>query len=262
MTVAFKQTANRWSTGEALHSLPTWSDHSSCEWHLRRRRNPTGRDSICSQPGLLGRPATAFSKKSNSKRILRNKCDALLRVFSRATSTKQKVAGSGRALNNDLKEIYEQHRQGLYSLAASLTGCTQHAEDAIHTAFEKLCRRNSRSTDDLTTYVFAAVRNSAIDLRRRQRRHARFASSLFSSPVTPVAESKADELVLTSERDQILRQAIDELESDDREIVVMKAFGQLTFEAIADVTNRPVGTVATRYRRALEKLHQRLRDKL
>lgn len=165
-------------------------------------------------------------------------------------------------MNNDLKEIYEQHRQGLYSLAASLTGCTQQAEDAVHTAFEKLCRCNSQSTNDLMTYVFATVRHSAIDLRRRQRRHSRFASSLFNSHSIPAAKPEADESVLTSERNQILRQAIDELESDDREIVVMKAFGQLTFEAIAGVTDRPVGTVATRYRRALEKLHQRLKDKL
>jgi len=169
---------------------------------------------------------------------------------------------SGRVLNDDLREIYEQHRQGLYSLAASLTGCGQQAEDAVHTAFEKLCRRTSHNTRDLTTYVFATVRNSAIDLRRGQRRHSRFAVSLFNSHPTPSATSETDDLLLNSERDQILRQAIDELECDDREIVVMKAFGGLTFEAIADVTNRPVGTVATRYRRALEKLHQRLRDKL
>jgi RNA polymerase sigma factor (sigma-70 family) len=128
-------------------------------------------------------------------------------------------------LKKDLSKIYQQHRGGLFSLAASLTGCAQQAEDAVHTAFEKLCRQTHLKTENLTIYVFAAVRNSAIDLQRHQRRQSRFATSLFNSHVTPTTPSDADESVLTAERNQILRTAIEGLESDDREIVVRKYLG-------------------------------------
>jgi RNA polymerase sigma-70 factor (ECF subfamily) len=48
--------------------------------------------------------------------------------------------------------------------------------------------------------------------------------------------------------------ALDRLGADDREIVELKIYGGLAFREIADVTGLPQGTVATRYRRALESL--------
>ncbi len=44
------------------------------------------------------------------------------------------------------------------------------------------------------------------------------------------------------------------LSEDDRELVELKVFVGLTFREIADVLGLPQGTVATRYRRALELL--------
>ncbi len=68
--------------------------------------------------------------------------------------------------------------------------------------------------------------------------------------------------LLTRERDQILRLAIDQLHEDDREVIVMKVFGDLTFDEIGGVLKQPAKTVATRYRRALVKLEERLRGQL
>jgi len=37
----------------------------------------------------------------------------------------------GRDLKDDLEQFYQQHRQGLFSMAVSMTGCIQQAEDAF-----------------------------------------------------------------------------------------------------------------------------------
>jgi DNA-directed RNA polymerase specialized sigma24 family protein len=44
------------------------------------------------------------------------------------------------------------------------------------------------------------------------------------------------------------------LDSSLREIVELKVFGALTFREISEVTGLPQGTVATRYRSALETM--------
>lgn len=164
-------------------------------------------------------------------------------------------------MKDNLEQVYRQHRRGLYALAVSITGCSQKAEDAVHAAFERLCRRKPVGTDQLTTYVYTCVRNSAIDLIRKDQRHDRLAVDLFDGSASS-AENSTDQLVLTAERDHILRQTIGELCPDDREIVLMKAFSQLTFDEISTITDRPAATVATRYRRALETLQHRLKAKL
>jgi RNA polymerase sigma-70 factor (ECF subfamily) len=77
----------------------------------------------------------------------------------------------------------------------------------------------------------------------------------------PDSESPADD-VLTAERDQILRTAVNELDESDREVVVLKIFAGLTFDAVAEILDQPAKTVATRYRRSLMKLEERLRGQL
>ncbi|MEZ6128711.1 MAG: sigma-70 family RNA polymerase sigma factor [Planctomycetaceae bacterium] len=118
-------------------------------------------------------------------------------------------------------------------------------------------------TSDLTNYVFASVRNAALDVQRQKQRIVKSQESIFSDFVA--SDSAADQppdTVLTAERDQILRDAVNELESDVREVVVLKIFAGLTFDAIGDVMELPSKTVATRYRRAILKLEERLRGQI
>jgi RNA polymerase sigma-70 factor (ECF subfamily) len=53
---------------------------------------------------------------------------------------------------------------------------------------------------------------------------------------------------------EVAAAALRQLDEDVREIVELKIWGGLTFREIADVTQLPQGTAATKYRRALESL--------
>lgn len=162
-----------------------------------------------------------------------------------------------------LEQVYRAHRHGLYSLALSVIGCEQSAEDAIHEAFVAMYRRSPIECDPVA-YVFASVRNASIDISRRSQRAHRANETLFNGYVPPkaVPGTNGQERLLDQERDQILRRAIDGLPSHERELIVMKTFAQLTFDQIAEVLKEPMKTVATRYRRALKKLESELRGKL
>lgn len=165
-------------------------------------------------------------------------------------------------MREQLEETYRSHRQGLFSLALSVTRCAQLAEDAVHVAFERLCRRPAPPEGDFVSYVFAAVRNASRDAVRHRRVRAELTESLFNGYQSPEqADNPADD-VLTRERDQILRSAVDGLPLADREIVVLKVFAGLTFDAVARVLEQSPKTVATRYRRALAKLEEKLRGQL
>lgn len=166
-------------------------------------------------------------------------------------------------LRDELEKTYCSHRQGLFSLALSITGCRQLAEDAIQSAFERLCRSNTAPSGDIVSYVFASVRNASRDVVRANGRAADARESIFNGYVASDSFNVGpDENFLTMERDQILRTAVNELADADREVVVMKVFSGLTFDAIGEVLEQPAKTVATRYRRALIKLEEKLRGQL
>ncbi len=161
-----------------------------------------------------------------------------------------------------LERVYRTNRQALFALALSVTGSRELAEDAVHDAFVRLCSNPLEEVKDLVPYVFAAVRNSAIDIGRRQAR-SETVVSLFAIDVPTSSSGEASEqAVVRSEEDRILREAVESLEPALREIVILRAFAELRMSDIAEITKTPLKTVETRYRRALQTLEERLRGQM
>jgi len=157
-----------------------------------------------------------------------------------------------------LESIYARHRKALLALALSVTGDVARAEDAVHDAFERLCRIGLARAEDVTAYVFAAVRHSAIDQTRRHRPGGEFTESscsIFQEPACGPVHN-----VLSAERDRLLAESINALPREMREAVVLRAFAGLSFAQIARVVDAPLATIATRYRRALDRLRERLEN--
>jgi RNA polymerase sigma-70 factor (ECF subfamily) len=148
-----------------------------------------------------------------------------------------------------IETIYRQHRQGLFTLAMSITGQADSAEDAVHDAIVRVWKSNP--TGDPVAYVFAAVRNAAIDVRRRPRLAAD-AVSIFE--LVETASDTAVDGAADAERDRMIADAVGQLPNDQREAVVMHLFAGLTFQQVAEAMDVPLQTVASRYRRGLEKL--------
>ena len=159
-----------------------------------------------------------------------------------------------------LERLYRDHRQGLFTLALSIVREPSAAEDAVHEAFVRLCRRPVPPTGDAAAYVFAAVRNAAIDLGRRRQAQPAIDASIFDNH--PSKTVPPDAPLLGEERDRLLRNSVDELPDEQRQAVVLRLYGGLTFEQMAQVLGEPLSTVSTRYRRALEQLRKALELKV
>ena len=126
----------------------------------------------------------------------------------------------------------------------------------MHDAFVRMCRggTDQAPAQDTVAYAYAAVRNAAIDQQRRARTQAAPVESIFNG----VHPAPADRGALDDERERFVAAAIEELPDEQREAVVLRVYAQLSFAQIAVVLGAPLPTVATRYRRALERLRERL----
>ncbi len=154
-----------------------------------------------------------------------------------------------------LEGIYRQHRQGLYSLALSITRVPATAEDAVQEAFVRLCRRDRALVGDPVAYVFASVRNAAIDTARRPKPPSLEPASLYNGRAHDPAGAMIDD-----EDAARLRAAVDGLPDAYRQAVVMKVYAGLTFRQIAEAVDEPMSTVSSRYQRALVTLRDAMRS--
>ncbi|MGE3809546.1 MAG: RNA polymerase sigma factor [Gemmataceae bacterium] len=157
------------------------------------------------------------------------------------------------SLNRRLEGLYRENRQGLFTLALSITRSAHLAEDAIHDAFVNMCRAPERPIDDLTAYVFASVRNAAYDLVRQRKLSGLPADSVYLPGGTSPEEKVAHQELLG-----LAAQHIEQLPDEQREVLILKVHGGLSFKQIAEIVGAPLPTVAARYRRVLLGLREQL----
>ncbi|MBE2215317.1 MAG: sigma-70 family RNA polymerase sigma factor [Opitutaceae bacterium] len=127
------------------------------------------------------------------------------------------------------------------------------AEDIVQEAFVRFWRSPHRNDADAHLQLFAMVRRAGLDQVRATTRRARREHSVATD-----AESPAWFEPSTDDRDAAIQAALRQLPTEQREVVVLKIWGELTFEQIARTLEIPANTAASRYRYALEALRRTL----
>ncbi len=154
-----------------------------------------------------------------------------------------------------LEKLYLRHRQGLFTLALAVAGGRAAAEDAVQEACARLLASGGAIDGDPAAYLFAAVRNAAADQRRRR---SAAGAALVGASIYNGRRLSTDEPDRDAETDGRVRRAVAGLPGEHREAVVMRIYGGLTFEQMAAATGEPLSTMASRYRRAIERLRDEL----
>ena len=112
-------------------------------------------------------------------------------------------------------------------------------------------RKKLELVENLVAYVFATARNEATRLIERRSREGRRRTVLNLSFLVLDGQSSEQKCREAGER---VAELLARLDVPLREVVELKIFAALTFREISEVTGLPQGTVATRYRSALEKM--------
>ena len=126
------------------------------------------------------------------------------------------------------------------------------AEDIVQEAFVKFWRRNHDV--DNRPLLYAAVRSLALDFIRRDARRARREVAVFAE-AEPAIEP---EFELEDDTQSSLAAAVESLPRDQREVLVLKIWNELTFSEIAGALGISQNTAASRYRYALSNLKKTL----
>jgi RNA polymerase sigma-70 factor (ECF subfamily) len=158
---------------------------------------------------------------------------------------------------DDWRLWLERHGPALMLFARQWSSTWQDAEDALQNGFIRFWRSRAaivKAGKDEPAYVYACVRSAAMDLGRSQRRR----SAHEQRARVPADESAFELSVEHAERQALIQAALAQLPGDQREVVVMKLWGGLTFLQIGIVLGVPQNTAASRYRYALARLEAEL----
>jgi DNA-directed RNA polymerase specialized sigma24 family protein len=125
-------------------------------------------------------------------------------------------------------------------------------DDAAQEAMIKLAQQ-SPPPHDPVAWLFTTARRRAMNQARAEKRrsaHHRNLAACRDSWFIP------DDCVAPDSVE--LQDALETLDAIDRQIVVARIWGELSFQQLADLVDRPLSFVHRRYQRAIESLARRL----
>jgi len=145
--------------------------------------------------------------------------------------------------------LYERHARDVYRFALALTGKVEQAEDLTAEAFLRVWQAGER-VDQITVrgYLIATVRNLNRSQYRREKRLVQMPDGVKAPAVDPDVHLELERVL----------QALNHLEPADREVLLMRAEGGLSYEEIAELTGMTEVAARSRAHRARKRLMEAL----
>ena len=145
--------------------------------------------------------------------------------------------------------IYEHTKKGVFSVIAGIIRDRSQIEDLMQDAYIKVIQNLNSYVKgrNFPAWVMQIAKNTAIDHYRKQKRIT------IHDPQTdmyPFDTETIDAPTSDLEVEAILKP----LAAEERQIVLMKVFGELKFKEIATALGKPLGTVLWLYNKAIKKL--------
>jgi RNA polymerase sigma-70 factor, ECF subfamily len=155
--------------------------------------------------------------------------------------------------------VFEQtvlpHLDAAFNYARWLTRNDAEAEDVVQDACVRAMRFfSSLRDDDARAWLFTIVRNTWYS------RVSRLAKTRAGAPLTDGQDQWPDnaldpeERLLQQHTVALVREALEQLPVDFREVIVLREIEGLSYKEIAAVAGVPIGTVMSRLARARERL--------
>jgi len=158
-----------------------------------------------------------------------------------------------------LRTAYETHKDALLSLAVYLLRDVAAAEAVLHDVFVRLAARPPalRARSKLKAYWATCVANRARDVLRRRGREA--AGDLLA--LLPSEAASPDARLVGEQEARRVRRSLLALPGEQRQVVAMHVYGEMTFKQIAAVVGASPNTIRSRYRYGLARLRAMLKTR-
>ena len=142
-----------------------------------------------------------------------------------------------RGSRDAFEELFARYREPLYGFFRRRLDRNERAEDLTHETFLAAIRAKSRYEPRalVRTYLYGIALKLLAAERRSQAKHA--------APAETIPEPRTDD---ATEEALWLRQAIGRLDPQEREVLMLREYEQLSYSEIAGLLRLPVNTVRSR----------------
>jgi RNA polymerase sigma factor (sigma-70 family) len=177
-------------------------------------------------------------------------------VEGRPLEERELVRRARRGDERAFAELVRMHQEIAFRIAYLIAG--NEAEDAVQDGVLKAWRALGRFRPGapFRPWLLRIVANEARNRRRSAGRRAHLALRAATEEPSGDAAPSPEATLLSAETRETLLAAVNELPDEQREILSLRYFLELTEQEVAETLGIPQGTVKSRTSRALERLRE------
>lgn len=167
-------------------------------------------------------------------------------------------------------ELVERYQGRLVNYLFRLLRSTEEAQDLAQEVFVKIYLALDRYDPNykFSTWLFRVAQNAAIDRIRKRRLQV----VSMDRPGSRDEDSRSWEFpspdpspyrnLRNRERGEAIQEVIDQLPWEYRELIVLRHYGELSYDEIASLKQMPLGTVKNKLFRGRQMMKEKLQDYL
>jgi RNA polymerase sigma-70 factor (ECF subfamily) len=163
------------------------------------------------------------------------------------------------------EEIVMRYQASLYTYILSITKNADASNDIIQDVFIRVYKKLGKYNEEnkLKNWLFTLTRNITMDFFRKNGAKLLPLESQDDDGISlldTLAASDAQplDIAITNDKNRKVNEALGKLNAEERELIVLK--DSMTFQEIAQIQNKPIGTLLSKFNRALKKLKTTLME--
>ena len=144
--------------------------------------------------------------------------------------------------------LYQYHYKLLYSTAYSVVKNEKDAEDVVSNVVIKLINLDSSKFPEHgeMSWIYKVVKNEAINYIKKQKNH----DNIENHEDMQTMDKNINELFDMESYYELIQS----LNDKQKEVITLKVLGELSHKEIADILNKPIGTIQWIYNTSIKKL--------
>lgn len=164
----------------------------------------------------------------------------------------------GEGDNDAFKQLYIETKRGVYAFLYSYFRNRADCEDALQTVYLKIKQnayRYNRGTNGLA-WILEIAKNTALNALRAENNYRK--AQELATAVSAVAPVDCVDGVCA--RDSVMSAMKAVLTEEEQRIVILHVIWAYKHKEIAEIIGLPLGTVTSKYKRAVDKLKNKLKE--
>lgn len=163
---------------------------------------------------------------------------------------------------NALQVLINRHQEKMFTAIYMLVRNREMAEDILQDAFLKIITtlKSGKYNEEgkFIQWAMRISRNLVIDHFRKNKKMPMVTDSEGNDVFgyINIPSPNQEDMMVRSEKEQKVRRLIEELPAEQREVLVLRHYAELSFKEISDLTNVSINTALGRMRYALNNLRK------